>query len=105
MNATTETDVAKERLVKDFKAVVADTEELLKATASQTGEKVAAARVKVEESLADAKKRLTELRENLTDKAKVAAHKTDELVHEHPWQAVGLAAAVGFLLGMLISRR
>ena len=105
MNATTETDVAKERLVKDFKAVVADTEELLKATASQTGEKVAAARIKVEESLADARKRLSELGEDLTDKAKAAARKTDELVHEHPWQAVGLAAAVGFLLGMLISRR
>jgi ElaB/YqjD/DUF883 family membrane-anchored ribosome-binding protein len=105
MNATTETDVAKERLVHDFKAVVADTEDLLKATASQTGEKVAAARVKVEESLADAKKRLTELSENLTEKAKVVAHKTDVMVHEHPWQAVGLAAAVGILLGMLISRR
>lgn len=105
MNATSGTDVAKERLVRDFKAVVTDTEELLKATASQTGEKVAAARVKVEESLTDARKRLTELGEDLTDKAKAAAHKTDELVHEHPWQAVGLAAAVGFLLGMLISRR
>jgi len=105
MNATTETDVAKERLVRDFKAVVADTEELLKATASQTGEKVAAARVKVEESLADAKKRLTELSENLTVRAKEVAHKTDVMVHEHPWQAVGIAAAVGVLLGMLISRR
>jgi len=46
MNATTETDVAKERLVRDFKAVVTDTRSLLKATASQTGEKVAAARVR-----------------------------------------------------------
>jgi len=105
MNATTETDVAKERLVRDFKAVVTDTEELLKATASQTGEKVAAARVKVEESLADARKRLSEVGEDLTGKAKEVARKTDELVHEHPWQSVGLAAAVGFLLGMLISRR
>jgi len=105
MNAATETDVAKERLVRDFKAVVTDTEELLKATASQTGEKVAAARIKVEESLADARKRLSEVGEDLTGKAKEVARKTDELVHEHPWQAVGVAAAVGFLLGMLISRR
>ena len=105
MNTATETDVAKERLVRDFKAVVTDTEELLKATASQTGEKVAAARTKVEESLADARKRLSEVGADLTGKAKEAARKTDELVHEHPWQAVGVAAAVGFLLGMLISRR
>ncbi len=103
MNATT--DVAKEKLVKDFRAVVADTEELLKATASQTGDKVAAARARAEESLADAKKRLAELGEDLTDKAKAAARKTDDLVHENPWQAVGVGTAVGFLLGMLISRR
>ncbi len=103
MNATT--DVAKEKLVKDFRAVVADTEELLKATASQTGDKVAAARARAEESLADARKRLADLGEDLTDKAKAAAHKTDDLVREHPWQSVGVGAAVGFLLGMLISRR
>lgn len=103
MNAAT--DVAKEKLVKDFKAVVADTEELLKATASQTGDKVAAARARAEESLAEARKRLADLGEDLTDKAKAAARKTDNLVHEHPWQAVGVGAAVGFLLGMLISRR
>lgn len=103
MNATA--DVAKEKLVKDFKAVVADTEELLKATASQTGDKVAAARARAEESLADAKKRIADLGEDLTDKAKAAARKTDDLVHENPWQAVGVGTAVGFLLGMLISRR
>lgn len=103
MNATA--DVAKEKLVKDFKAVIADTEELLKATASQTGDKVAAVRARAEESLADAKKRLADLGEDLTDKAKAAARKTDDLVHENPWQAVGVGTAVGFLLGMLISRR
>ena len=105
MNATTETEAAKEKLIRDFKAVVADTEELLKATASQTGEKVAAARAKVEESLAATKKRLADLEQGLIEKTKAAARATDELVHEHPWQAVGIAAAVGFLLGMLTSRR
>lgn len=105
MNAIIETDVAKEKLIKDFRAVVTDTEELLKATASQTGEKVAAARAKVEESLAATKKRLADLEQGLIEKTRAAARATDELVHEHPWQAVGIAAAVGFLLGMLTSRR
>lgn len=105
MEATTETEVAKEKLIKDFKTVVADTEELLKATAGQTGEKVAAARAKVEESLAATKKRLAELQASLVERTKAAARATDELVHEHPWQAVGIAAAVGFLLGMLTTRR
>ena len=105
MNATTETDVAKEKLIKDFRSVISDTEELLKATASQTGEKVAAVRAKVEENLAATKKRIADLEEGLIEKTKAAARATDELVHEHPWQAVGIAAAVGFLLGMLTGRR
>jgi len=105
MNATTVTEDAKEKLIKDFRAVVTDTEELLKATASQTGEKVAAARAKVEESLAATRKRLADLEQGLIEKTRAAARVTDELVHEHPWQAVGIAAAVGFLLGMLTSRR
>lgn len=101
----TETEVAKERLIKDFKTVIVDTEEMLKATASQTGEKVAAARAKLEETLAATQKRLADLEEGLVDRTKAAAQATDRLVHEHPWQAVGVAAAVGFLLGMLTCRR
>jgi ElaB/YqjD/DUF883 family membrane-anchored ribosome-binding protein len=49
------TDVSKEKLVADLKVVVADAEELLRATASQAGEKVSAARSRIEASLASAK--------------------------------------------------
>jgi ElaB/YqjD/DUF883 family membrane-anchored ribosome-binding protein len=105
MMTATDTEVVKERLIKDFKTVLVDTEEMLKATASQTGEKVAAARAKLEETLAATQKRLADLEEGLVDRTKAAAQATDQLVHEHPWQAVGVAAAVGFLLGMLTCRR
>lgn len=105
MNAANQTEVAKERLIKDFKNVVADTEDLLRATASQTGEKVSGVRAKVEEGLAATRKQLADLEEGLVEKSKAAALATDELVQEHPWKAVGIAAAVGFLLGMLTSRR
>ena len=105
MTTATDTEVVKERLIKDFKTVLVDTEEMLKATASQTGEKVAAARAKLEETLVATQKRLADLEEGLVDGTKAAAQATDQLVHEHPWQAVGVAAAVGFLLGMLTCRR
>jgi len=105
MNATPDMQVAKDKLVEDFEAVVSDAEELLRATANQTGERVTAARARIEESLRDAKKKLAELQDNLVEQTRAAARRTDELVHEHPWQAVGVAAAVGLLLGMLISRR
>lgn len=96
---------SKEKLVEDLKVVVADAEELLKATASQTGERIAAARAKAEESLRAAKVRLADAQASVVEKVKVAAKTTDDYVHENPWKAVGIAAVAGLLLGALISRR
>jgi len=98
-------DVSKQKLVADLKVVVADAEELLRATASQAGEKVSAARERIQASLATAKVKLTEAERALLEKSKLAARATDDYVHENPWQAVGIAAAAGLVLGVLISRR
>ncbi len=98
-------DVTKEQLIHDFKAVVADAEALLKATAGQGGDAVAAMRSKVEASLATAKAKMTDAEVALVARAKVAAKATDEYVHVHPWQAIGIAASVGMVLGLLIGRR
>ena len=102
---TASNDVSKEKLVADLKVVVADAEELLRATASQAGEKVAAARERIQASLAAAKVKLTEAERALLEKSKLAAKATDEYVRENPWQAVGVAALAGLVLGVLISRR
>jgi ElaB/YqjD/DUF883 family membrane-anchored ribosome-binding protein len=99
------TEVTKDKLAADLRVVIADAEELLKATASQAGEKVAAARVKIQESLDVAKGKLARVGEAGVDKAKEAARATDDFVHEHPWKAVGIGAAIGCIVGMLISRR
>ena len=106
MNAqSASNDVSKDKLVADLKVVVADAEELLRATASQAGEKVAAARERIQASLASAKVKLTEAEKVLLEKSKEAAKAADEYVRENPWQAVGVAAAAGLVLGVLISRR
>jgi ElaB/YqjD/DUF883 family membrane-anchored ribosome-binding protein len=97
--------VTREKLVSDLRIVIGDAEELLKATAQNAGETVAAARAKVQASMNGAKKRLADVGDATLDSAKVAARATDEFVREHPWQAVGIGAAVGVILGMLISRR
>jgi ElaB/YqjD/DUF883 family membrane-anchored ribosome-binding protein len=98
-------DVTKDKLVADLKVVVADAEELLRATASQAGEKVAAARERIQASLATAKVKLGEAERALLEKTKQAAKATEDYVRENPWQAIGIAAAAGLVLGILISRR
>lgn len=97
--------VTKEKLVDDLRVVVADAEELLRATAGQAGDKIAAARERIQDSLAHAKVRLAAAEEAIIERTKEAARATDEYVHENPWKAVGIAACVGVIVGMLIGRR
>lgn len=102
---STEAIVSKDKLVQGFRAVVADAEELLKATASQAGEKVSVARERIQDSLHQAKVKLAEAEDVLVQRSKQAARVTDDYVHENPWQAVGIAAGVGLVIGLLIGRR
>jgi ElaB/YqjD/DUF883 family membrane-anchored ribosome-binding protein len=97
--------VTKAKLMEDLRTVFADVEELLKATASQTGDRITAARAKAEESLKVAKARLAEVQAAVAAQTKVAAKAADDYVRANPWQAVGISAAVGFMFGMLITRR
>ncbi len=100
-----DTDVSREKLASDLRIVIADAEELLRATAGQMGEKAVIARERIQESLRAAKDKVSRVEEAVVDKTKAAARATDDYVHEHPWGAVGIAAAVGLVIGMLISRR
>jgi ElaB/YqjD/DUF883 family membrane-anchored ribosome-binding protein len=97
--------VTTEKLMEDLSAVVADAEELLKATADQTGERIAAARGKAEESLKAARARLDEQEAAVMARTKAAAEATEEYVRANPWKALGIAAAAGLVLGILATRR
>ena len=97
--------VNKEKLIADFKVVVADTEELLRSTAVQAGDKISELRAKAQDHLASAKLKLAAAEAAIVDKAKEAGRVADDYVHDNPWGAVGIAAGVGFLVGLLIGRR
>lgn len=100
-----ETTVNKDKLMQDLKNIIGDAEELLRVTASQAGEKAAAAREKIQDSLHRARVKLAEAEDVVLDEAKQAARVADEFVHEHPWKAVGIGAGVGLIIGLLIGRR
>ena len=96
---------SKEKLVSDMKVVVSDAEEILRATAGVAGEKMADLRERIGERLQEAKLRIAEAEAALVDRTKAAAHAADDYVNENPWQAVGIAAGIGLLLGLVIGRR
>jgi ElaB/YqjD/DUF883 family membrane-anchored ribosome-binding protein len=97
--------VARDQLIADMKTVLADAEDLLQATAETAGERVGAARARAAKTLKEAKAKLADLDDVVVNRAKDAARSTDEYVREHPWGAVGIAAAAGLVVGLLISRR
>ncbi|MGZ8434021.1 MAG: DUF883 family protein [Candidatus Binatia bacterium] len=93
---------SKERLASDLKNLVADAEELLKATASQAGDKIGVARQKIEQSLIEGKKALADAEKVIVEKSNEAAEIADDYVRENPWSAIGIAAGIGLVLGLLI---
>jgi len=95
----------RDRLVQDMRTVISDAEDLLRATANQAGERIAVARERIQDSLHQAKVKLAEAEAVVTERAKQAARYTDDYVHDNPWRAIGVAAGIGLLLGLLISRR
>lgn len=97
-------EVSKEKLMNDLRVVVADAEELLRATAGQAGEKASAVRERIQENVNAAKQRLASAEADALEHAKQAAKVTDEYVHDNPWTAIGVAASVGVIVGMLIGR-
>ena len=97
--------VSADKLMEDLRLVVTDAEELLRATAGQAGEKVAAARARAEESIDAAKARIAQAGYAAAEQTRVAAKATDDYVHENPWTAVGIAAVVGLVVGVLMSRK
>src|SRR6478672_12474696 len=98
-------NLSRETLLDEFSTMLSDAEELLKRASNETGERAKDLRAQVEAKLLAAKLRLQELEGEAVDRARVAARITDDYVHDNPWQAIGIAAAVGFVAGLLTNRR
>src|SRR5262245_39040452 len=101
----TANEVTTDQLVDDLKTVMRDAEALIKATSAQTGEKIQEVRARAEQSLKAAQERLSGIEDEALRRARELAGATEDYVRENPWQSLGIAAGVGLLLGVLISRR
>lgn len=96
---------AQNALIDEFHTLIGDTERLLKHTQETAGAQSEELRGKINENLARAKVLLKEREASMREQSQVAIQCTEDYVQSHPWQSVGIAAGVGFLLGLLSSRR
>ena len=89
----------------DMKTLLRDAQELFREATVATGEKADELRQKGIGLLEAAGAKAQELQAAALETGKEVAKGTDEFVHEHPWKAVGIAAGIGLLVGLLISRK
>ncbi len=104
-DATSTLKDSQTRLSRDVRTLVDDAEALLRHAVRDAGEGYDDARSRLERSLKNARSELEGVEHAVLDNARRAKRATDEYVHQHPWQSMGIGAGVGLLLGMLISRR
>lgn len=100
-----QTKADQEALMSDLQDVLSDTEAMLQDVANDGGEMAVDLRQKIAANLQSVKSKLIETGELVSEKGRFAAKVTDDYVRENPWQSIGAAAGVGFLLGLLVSRR
>lgn len=99
------TNNAKDLLIADFWRVVTDAEALIKASASDGSADLAEVRARAEQSLAQIKTRLNDAQHNLRISGQQAVTATHDYVQHNPLTALGVAAGVGVLIGLLSGRR
>ena len=103
--ALDEFERARGRMAGDFRTMITDSEDLLKAAATVSGEGFTAARAKFEEKLRRAKATLADASQPVFDKTRETAAVANDYVHGNPWTAIGVAIATGVLIGFLAAKR
>ena len=103
--ARTQAKTAQELLKEDFQTLVSDTERLLDHTATLAGDQADELRNQIHETLLRARETLKLTEDSMRERGQAAVAATEEYVQANPWQSVGIAAGVGFLIGLLATRR
>jgi ElaB/YqjD/DUF883 family membrane-anchored ribosome-binding protein len=93
-----------DKLRDDMRLLATDMEQLLRATANQTGKQVAQVRARAEESLQAAKARIADAQTSALARTRAASKAADEYVRENPWQALAIASAAAIAIGFLLAR-
>lgn len=93
----------RERIASGLQSAADDVEALLDSGLQRGDAQVEALRDRLSSRLRRTRLQLVELEEAAVDRARQAARKVDDQVHEHPYAAIGVAAAVGALAGLLVA--
>jgi ElaB/YqjD/DUF883 family membrane-anchored ribosome-binding protein len=69
------------------------------------GEAAATAADRIGDSLDQGRQTIEEMQSMVVERTRECMEATDTFVRENPWRAVGVAAGVGVIVGLLLARR
>ena len=98
-------DTNTDHLRAELKSLADTLEEVLNTSGDKSKEELSKLRVKAEKALQESRYRIGETSDLIARQTREAAAKTDEYVRNNPWTSVGIGAAVGVVLGVLLTRR
>lgn len=95
-----------ETRIDDDLALLSETlEEVLRSSGDPADQKYIELKARAEQALLDVQHRVSQASDTYYYRAKGAVYRTDDYVHEKPWHGVGIGAAAGLVLGLLLARR
>ncbi len=89
----------------DMKALVRDAQSMLSAAAALTGDKAEELRSRGMELLDRAMGRASHYQGQAMERGRELAHEADVYVKDNPYRTLAVAAGIGVLLGVLLSRK
>jgi ElaB/YqjD/DUF883 family membrane-anchored ribosome-binding protein len=101
---TVQLALGKQKIIEDIKVLLNDSEEMLRLSASLPGEGVDALRSRLREHVDTARSALEDAQSSAQSRYRAGVECTESYVRDNPWQALGIAAGIGFFIGILASR-
>ncbi len=105
MNTPPNNEPANGTLAQGLRHVVDEAEQLLRHAADSGDQRLEAVRARFDTQVKRMRMQLDDLENTASHKARQAAHAADHAVHSHPYGAMGAAAAIALLIGVLVARR
>lgn len=94
-----------EQLKVELKALAETIEAMLGHSTAQSKDEIARLRGRIELMLQNTREQLGDAKDRLAEQTKMVADKADNYVHDNPWTGIGVGAAIGLVLGILLAKR
>ncbi|KAE9530424.1 MULTISPECIES: DUF883 family protein [Testudinibacter] len=98
-------DTKREQLLSELQDILQTAEELFDEGKDVSADEFKKLKKRLTEKSGSYRQQLDDLQEKFSAKTRQAAKQSDALIQDNPYKAIGIAAGVAFVAGLLINRK